>query len=174
MAALPPWPTENHVCGECGFGYAELAVADVPGTVRVHAEAVRRVVTALSPDQLARRPDPDTWSPIEYLCHLRDVYEVTTIRLHRARVEDRPLMEPMYNDLRARRFGYRDREAAAVVDELDAAVAGCCDELARVGDWHRTVVRQPGEERSTAWLARNAVHEGHHHLRDLQHAVRLR
>jgi hypothetical protein len=168
MATLPSWPAENHVCGGCGFAYAELAVADVPDALRADADEVRRVATALSRDQLVRRPDPETWSPIEYLCHLRDVYEFTTIRLHRARVEARPRVEPMYNDLRARRFGYRDRDAAAVLDELDAAVAGCCDELARVDDLARTVMRQPGEERTTAWLARNAVHEGRHHLCDLR------
>ena len=74
----------------------------------------------------------------------------------------------MYNDLRAIRFRYAERDAAAVLDELDAGVAGCCDEIARVTDWDRTMTRLPGEQRTARWLARAAVHEGVHHLRDLQ------
>ena len=36
---------------------------------------------------LTRRPDEQTWSALEYLCHVRDVYVASTIRLYRARKE---------------------------------------------------------------------------------------
>ncbi|MDA3664686.1 hypothetical protein PFJ02_22105 [Mycobacterium xenopi] len=51
---------------------------------------------------------------IEYVCHLRDVYLTYTIRLHRARTEERPTLEPTLNDLRARRFRYNDRDLTAI------------------------------------------------------------
>jgi hypothetical protein len=116
------------------------------------------------------RPEPGVWSMVEYVCHLRDVFVVYTIRLHRARTEHEPVLEPMLNDLRARRFRYNERELAPVLDELDAAVAGCGAEIDRMGplDWDRHVVRLPGERRTARWLARQAAHEGTHHRADLR------
>lgn len=31
-------------------------------------------------------------------------------------------------------------------------------------DWDRVVLRPPGEQRTTRWLVRQALHEGRHHL----------
>lgn len=68
-----------------------------------------------------RRRHPSEWSVTEYVCHLRDVYVASTIRLHRIRTEDRPVLEPLYNDLRATRFRYNERDLRAVIDELASA-----------------------------------------------------
>ncbi|MEO9199860.1 MAG: DinB family protein [Antricoccus sp.] len=116
------------------------------------------------------RPASERWSVIEYVCHLRDVYATYTIRLHRARTEDRPVLEPMLNDLRARRFRYNERDVDAVLDELEAAAAGFCDEVARnrPDQWDRLVSRLPGEDRTARWLVRQAMHEGQHHLADIR------
>ena len=70
----------------------------MPGQYRPALEGV--------PDRsLRRRPAPEIWSPIEYLCHVRDVFVSHLIRLYRARTEDDPVLEPMFNDLRAARLG---------------------------------------------------------------------
>jgi hypothetical protein len=89
-------------------------------------------------------------------------------------VEELPTLEPMLNDLRARRFRYNERDMAPVLDELGAAVDGCCDEITRVGSsgWTRLVLRLPGEQRSALWLVRQAMHEGLHHLDDLRRVGR--
>lgn len=123
----------------------------------------------MSEDVLRQRPAPEVWSPIEYLCHVRDVFVSHLIRLYRARTEDDPGLEPMFNDLRARRLRYGEREARATLDELDAAVSGLLDEAGRYrpGEWSRVVHRLPGERRTALWLLRNAAHEGVHHLRDV-------
>jgi hypothetical protein len=171
VTGLPPLVAEDFACDSCGFVFPDCAVATVSTRLPVIAADVRSLIEGVERDRLSAKPDADTWSAIEYLCHLRDLYEVSTIRLYRVRTEDRPQLEPMYNDLRAIRFRYTHRDAAAVLDELDAAVAGCCDEIARVADWERTMARLPGEQRTARWLARAAVHEGVHHLRDLQSAL---
>jgi hypothetical protein len=164
--AIPPWPDEHHVCAACGFAFANVTVADVVAGLPAVAAAVGTLVIN-SPGRM-RTPGPDgTWSAIEYLCHLRDVLVSSTIRLHRARTEDVPAVEPMFNDLRARRFRYLERDPAATLDEVDAAVAGCLEEIALVRDWERMIARRPGEQRTARWLARNALHEGRHHLLDL-------
>lgn len=167
---LPPLAAEDFICSPCALDYSEISVehaAEVIGTI---ATAVRDAVFAVPEDARRRRPNPQVWSVNEYVCHVRDVYASFTIRLHRARTEDRPALEPMFNDLRARRFRYNERDATAVLDELAANAAGFCEEIGRVGgqDWHRLVTRLPGEQRSARWLVRQAMHEGVHHVADIR------
>jgi hypothetical protein len=171
--AVPPLQAEDHVCAGCAMAYAEVSVeqavqriALVPDQVR---DAVAAVDVGVGPEVLRQRPDPTTWSVTEYACHVRDVYVTYTIRLHRARTEDRPVLEPMLNDLRARRFRYNERDVAAVIAELAAAATGLCEEARRTqgGQWDRTVTRLPGEERTARWLVRQALHEGLHHIADI-------
>jgi hypothetical protein len=93
-----------------------------------------------------------------------------TIRLHRTRYEDRPALEPMFNDLRARRFRYNECDLAAVLDELAAAALGFGEEVASMEeqDWDGVATRLPGEQRTARWLVRQAMHEGVHHLGDIR------
>ena len=99
------------------------------------SELCRPVTTAA----LRTRPAPEVWSALEYLCHLRDVHATATIRLHRMRTEDGPILEPMLNDLRVRRFRYNELDPVAVLDELARTVAGFLDEVERMpaDGWHR-------------------------------------
>jgi hypothetical protein len=171
---VPPLPPEDHRCDECGFDYATLDVQRAVGAIREVPDAVRAAVDAVPGQALQQRPREGMWSVTEYVCHLRDVYVSYTIRLHRARTEDRPVLEPMLNDLRARRFRYNSRDVRPVLDELADAARGCCDEAGRVtaAGWDRVVTRLPGEERTARWLVRQAAHEGVHHLRDLHEVAR--
>jgi hypothetical protein len=166
---IPPFPDELHECASCGIAYASLSVDAAIATVSATPQRVAEAVIDVSPADLRRRPDADTWSVLEYVCHLRDVGASYTIRLHRTRVEDGPALEPMLNDLRAVRFRYNRRDIVAVVAELADNAAGLVDEAERFGDddWRRTATRLPGEERTALWLLRQAAHEGVHHLHDI-------
>jgi hypothetical protein len=176
VSALLPWPGEDFVCPDCAVAYPDLPVPDAVAMVAALPALTREAVAGLPDAALRRRPSTDRWSVAEYLCHLRDVHVAYTIRLHRARTEDRPVLEPMLNDLRARRFRYAECDVPAVLGELAAAAAGFADEVRRVtpDGWGRPVVRQPGEERTARWLVRQTAHEGRHHLADVRrvgHAV---
>jgi hypothetical protein len=163
---LPPLAGEDHVCAACGLAYADLAVAEAPARLEVLVRDFEAAVVA-APDP-AVRPQPSVWSPAEYACHVRDVLVTYTVRLHRARREDRPVLEPMYNDLRARRFDYAHADLAAVRAESRAAAAGLTAEIARITDADRLVSRLPGEHRSTRWLVRQTLHEVRHHTLDIR------
>lgn len=167
---LPPLAAEDHVCDSCSVAYAETWIDDAVGVIAALPGAVREAVGAIAPERRRLRPSPAVWSVAEYLCHLRDVYVSFTIRLHRVRTELEPALEPMLNDLRARRFRYNDCDIDATFGELATAVAGFCDEVARTGerDWDRTATRLPGERRTARWLVRQAMHEGVHHLADIR------
>ncbi|OBH89124.1 DinB family protein [Mycobacterium sp. E2733] len=169
-APLPPLAAEDHVCAACGMSYSDTRTEDAIGVIAGLPDAVRKALSAIPPGARRSRPGPDVWSVAEYLCHLRDVYVSFTIRLYRVRTEHQPSLEPMFNDLRARRFRYNDCDIDATLDELGAAVAGFRDEVARVKDhdWDRIATRLPGERRTARWFVRQAMHEGVHHLRDIR------
>jgi hypothetical protein len=168
VTAVPPLAAEDFACIDCGFAFPECDVADVASRLRELTAQIRTFVVRVGRDRLSATPPGATWTGVEYVCHIRDVFEASTIRLFRTRTEDRPQLEPLYNDLRAVRFRYADADPMPVLDEIDAAAAGCCDEVARVADWDRKFTRLPGEERTARWLARAAVHEATHHLLDLR------
>lgn len=164
---VPPLAAEDCVCQTCGVEFARFSVADAVAAIGSLPGRVREAVSAAPADVRRLRPSDDRWSVIEYVCHLRDVYAIYTVRLHRARTEHEPVLEPMLNDLRARRFRYSERDVDAVLDELSATAAGFCEEVARMDQWERLVERLPGEYRSARWLVRQAMHEGQHHLGDI-------
>lgn len=167
--AIPPLVGEQHVCHACGIAYSEVSVEQAVRAIQELPVAVRDATGAVSSADRRTRPQPGTWSVVEYVCHLRDVFATYTVRLHRTRTEDQPVLEPMLNDLRARRFRYNELDLPAVLDELAANAQGFCDEVARLSgdDLTRTASRLPGETRTALWLIRQAMHEGVHHLRDV-------
>jgi len=167
---VPPLAGEDHVCEVCDLFYLQISVEAALEVIRSVPEIVRETIAAIPTAVHRRRPTSDGWSITEYVCHLRDVYSVYTIRLHRARTEDRPVLEPMLNDLRARRFRYNERDGSAILDELAATAAGFCEEInrTRADCWDRVVTRLPGEERTARWLVRQAMHEGQHHIGDIR------
>jgi DinB superfamily len=167
---LPPLASEDHNCADCALAYAEISIEDAVSVIVGLPSAVRGAVFAIPTEARRVRPGPQVWSVAEYLCHLRDVYITFTIRLHRVCTEDRPALEPMFNDLRARRFRYNDCDLSATLDELGRAAAGFCEQIARTSgrDWDRVASRLPGEDRTARWLVRQAMHEGVHHLGDIR------
>lgn len=158
---------------DCRLAYSDLDVTAAVELINKIPSRVRSLITAAPSALLRRRPATGGWSVMEYACHLRDVYITSTIRLHRARTEYRPVLEPMLNNLRARRFRYNDANIDAVLDELASAVDGCIEEVGRFNprDWQRIVTRLPGEHRTARWLVRNAAHEGVHHVADIARAT---
>jgi uncharacterized damage-inducible protein DinB len=167
---LPPLAAEDHTCVDCTLAYSEISIEDAVSVIVDLPGAVSEAVSAIPTEARRVRPDQRVWSVAEYLCHLRDVYIAFTIRLHRVRTEDRPAIEPMFNDLRARRFRYNDCDFEATLAELAAAASGFCEQVARTeeGDWERITTRLPGEDRTARWLVRQAMHEGVHHLADIR------
>jgi DinB superfamily len=166
-AGLPPLAGEDHICADCGMSYAGTALeAAVPALRAVPAD-VRAAALAVPDAHRRVRPEPATWSVVEYACHVRDVFASFTIRLHRISTEDVPALEPMFADLRAERFRYNEADLGAVLAELDAYVAGFLDEIASTTAWERTATRRPGEVRTARWLVRHGVHEARHHTLDI-------
>ena len=174
-ADLPPLAAEDHVCTACGVSYGELTVEHAVSGIRIVPDAVASAIAALPGAAVRRRPEPGVWSALEYAAHLRNVYATFLVRLRRARTEEHPVLEPMFADLRAERLRYNDLPLDAVLAELALAARGFCDEVADTADdeWGRLVRRLPGEDRTALWLVRQAMHEGVHHVRDIERVASL-
>ncbi|WP_405093689.1 DinB family protein [Micromonospora sp. NBC_01392] len=125
-----------------------------------------------------RRPAPDVWSPLEWACHVRDVFRVQGRRLTLALCVSEPKFAPMGRDelVVTERYNAQDPEVV-LADPTTAADAFAARfatlgevELARTGvyPWPR------GEVRPLLRLGRHTVHEAGHHLLDIRHAAEPR
>ena len=153
-------------CPECGLDAQTLAGADVGPMTRANAAAWQQVLDR--PD-VARRPAPGVWSPLEYACHVRDVYRVFDGRLARMLAEDDPAFENWDQDETAVRERYGEQPPATVARELaDAAevVAARFDSV--TGEqWARTGRRSDGAVFTVETFGRYFVHDWVHHLHDV-------
>jgi len=119
-----------------------------------------------------RRPDPSTWSALEYTAHVADRLDHLGPAVRRITFENDPSIDVFANDQRAAEHGYNGLERTEVLGWLDLA----CGELAsvledvRAGDWTRTGLLA-GVPRDALTMARDGVHEGAHHLRDVQRVL---
>ena len=163
-------------CDACAFVYAELDAGDAPARMRAFAPAYRDRLVGPDASRLRTRPGPGTWSALEYACHVRDVFEVQNERVLLALAEDTPTFVPMGRDERAVDRRYNEQDPLVVAAELAAAaeeLAVTLEGLDEAG-WSRTgIYNWPAPaERDLAWLARHTVHEGLHHLRDVDADLR--
>ncbi len=159
-------------CSDCGFVLDDLPAPHVGAAVRDVAARFEALLGAGAGEELRTRPDPATWSALEYACHVRDVMLVQRDRVVRALVEDRPGFPPMYREQRVTLCRYADEAPGLVAQEM-ALAAGLlarlfdglsADQLAR-----RCVYGYPDRtEVDVGWVGRHTVHEGEHHLFDVQ------
>ena len=156
-------------CDECGYVYDADGWSSASAAI---VDGVTTIVTALSDGrETATRPAPDTWSPHEYACHLRDVLLVQRERVLAARRMDRPSFDPMGRDERVAHDGYADQRLEDVLRQLGDAALLFANVLDRLGpaDWDRTLMyNYPAKlERSLRWVAVHTVHEVVHHRGDV-------
>jgi len=130
-------------------------------------------------DVLRRRPSPGVWSALEYLAHTRDAVAVNAWAMNEALVKDHPSLEwPGGGDP----SGPADDnpisttpDAATGLDELTANLerVAAKAESTDPGDWHRPATLTGGrsEEVDALWFLHHCVHEGAHHLRDVQQVL---
>ena len=180
MRADGPWivPGPGWVCPECGFDYDGCARADTSTLVRAFASQYRVPLERSLPGEdlpalLRVRPVAGGWSALEYACHARDCFWLYDERITTTVKHDRPTFERMQRDQLALDRDYNAQDPAAVLDELAKATQALGVELEWVPDgaWER-VAERDGVALSVEWMARNAVHEGRHHLLDVARALR--
>jgi hypothetical protein len=121
---------------------------------------------------LTARPSQGVWSPLEYACHVRDVLLAQRERVFLALVEDCPSFAPIYRDQRvelARYAGEKPRDVIAQIEMASSMVAYAFGGLDDDGWGRLCLYNYPVlARRSIAWLAAHTLHEGEHHLGDIE------
>jgi hypothetical protein len=173
-------PPIDGVCEECGFDY-DHADADLPDRLRGFGRRYRAPLTRFLPgeegDALIRaHPLADTWSALEYACHVRDVFPVQQERLEVALVEDHPTFPSKGMWRWPEDQAYNADDPAAVLDALATGADALAALVATIpaDGWERPLVYSYPEpaDRTVLWLVRHTVHEGHHHLLDVGRVLR--
>ena len=159
-------------CSFCGFEY-DLDEAPAAGGAIV--EGAHALGGLLRHTAVRSRPTPETWSPLEYACHVRDVLLVQRERVLAARREDRPSFAPMGRDERVGHDGYAQQDPEDVARQLGDAAHLFANVVARLEptDWDRTIVYNYPHttERPLRWVAVHTLHEVRHHLLDVRHQI---
>ena len=154
-------------CEECGLAAGEIDPATVRDRAHVAAEEWRHILREHPAVEV--RPAPGVWSPLEYACHVRDVFRVFDGRLEQMVGEDDPLFANWDQDETAVLRRYDQADPETVSDELASAAAAF---LARVdglqpGDRARPGRRSDGSVFTVDTLQQYFLHDVVHHLWDV-------
>jgi DinB superfamily len=159
-------------CPECGFDTRSVDPAGLPAMIRSNAAAWR---APLASADAIRRPRPDKWSPLEYACHVRDVFRLFDYRLNLMLTEDDPLFPNWDQDDTAVNDRYREQDPDVVVTELLTAADALAARFAGVGaaQWSRPGRRSDGAAFTVETFGRYFIHDPIHHLYDVTGSVPL-
>ena len=153
-------------CPDCGYDASTFESTDVAAIIRANGAAWPSV---LQRADVAVRPNADTWSPLEYAAHVRDVLRLMTARIRLMLEADDPTYPNWNQDETAVRERYGEQDPAVVAEELQAAAEQLAATLEAVPDeaWSRTGRRSDGAAFTIASLAKYAAHDPFHHLWDV-------
>lgn len=167
----------EYVCPECGLDYATISPPDAKVAIQSYPRRYRAALAAALDDDsdeglVRRRPDDRTWSALEYAVHVADLFELFATIVRRMYDESDPTIDFWDPDERAAAERYAEADPKATLDRLDAAAADLAAAVDRVDadGWHRTATF-PFGQRDLLQMTRNAVHEGSHHLRDIDRVL---
>jgi hypothetical protein len=156
-------------CPECGFDASTVDAREVAELTRLNAAEWPAVLLR---DDVRERPDENTWSPLEYGAHVRDVFTIMRGRLGLMLTENDPLFDNWDQDATAVEERYNEQEPGLVSSQLiEAGLA-----IARAFDavpadaWGRTGRRGDGARFTVETLARYFIHDPVHHLHDVSKA----
>lgn len=154
-------------CEECGLDTGRIEPADVAGMLRTNAAAWAAVLG--NGPMVRQRPRPGVWSPLEYACHVRDVFERYDQRLQLMLTQTDPLFPNWDQDRTAVTDRYGEQDPAVVAAQLTTAAGALAARFDGVhGDqWERPGRRSDGARFTVATFARYFIHDPIHHLHDV-------
>lgn len=157
----------GRACPECGFDTREVEPAAVGGMVREQAGKWAGVLGG--GDGVRARPAAGVWSPLEYGCHVRDVFRVYDQRLGLMLSQDDPLFPNWDQDDTAVAERYGEQDPGTVARELQDAATALAAHFDQVrGDqWDRPGRRSDGAEFTVSTFARYFIHDPIHHYWDV-------
>lgn len=153
-------------CPECGFDPAAL---DPEFTGDALRDTIPRWAAVLARPDAGARPQPQTWSPLEYGCHVVDVCGLFDERLAAMLEQDGAQFQNWDQDETAVASRYGEQDPAATAGRYRAAAGSLADRFDSVhGDlWSHRGIRSNGSEFTVRTFALYLLHDILHHLRDV-------
>jgi DinB superfamily len=162
-------------CDECGFVYDAVERDAIPEALRALAVRYQAVLADTGVSVLRAHPRTGMWSALEYSCHVRDVFRVQRERVQLAIAEDQPTFASMRREERVVEERYNGQPPAQVAHEITGAAASLARLLESLDDddWQSTGIYNWPERRvrTVEWIGRHTIHEGEHHLQDIDRLV---
>ena len=154
-------------CPECGFDTQGFPVEAVPGMIMANTAAWQAALDGAS--DARARPEPSTWSPLEYACHVRDVFRLYDQRLELMLSQDGPLFPNWDQDETAVADRYPEQHADKVAAELGESAQVIANHFQGVtaDQWQRPGNRSDGARFTVETFARYFIHDPVHHLYDV-------
>lgn len=154
-------------CPECGLDTSSFDREDVATLLRENAVAWQEVLTR---EDVRRRPDENTWSALEYACHVRDVFRIFAARLELMLTTQDPDFPNWDQDETAVEERYNEQDPQRVAAELAEAAATLAAGFDAVSGevWSRTGNRSDGAHFTVETFARYFIHDPVHHLHDVK------
>ncbi|HJC28025.1 MAG TPA: DinB family protein [Candidatus Dietzia intestinipullorum] len=151
-------------CDECG--YRPHDPEQTAERLRAAADRWHRV---LARADVARRPAPRVWSPLEYAGHSRDLIEVLGDRLSMMLETDDPTYDDFDGEVAVREHEYWKADPVDLARGVEAATERTLEILGRVGaeDVERPGRRGDGYVFTVGTLCQYIVHDVEHHLWDV-------
>lgn len=163
------WVLEKR-CEDCGF---DGSVFDATQTGPAVRDISDRWQVVLARPDVGVRTRPDVWSPLEYGCHVRDVFRLFDERLALMVSEDDPRFANWDQDATAIEDDYASQDAAVVAVQLAEAATFLADRFDSVGanQWERRGFRSDGSAFTVESLGRYLMYDPVHHLWDVSAEV---
>ena len=154
-------------CPECGFDTQGFPVEAVSGMIMANTASWQAALDGAS--DVRARPEPSKWSPLEYACHVRDVFRLYDQRLELMLTQDNPLFPNWDQDETALNDRYWEQDPVVVADECESAAAKIAAQFDAVSgeQWSRPGTRSNGSVFTVDTLGRYFVHDLVHHLHDI-------
>lgn len=159
-------------CDECRFDGSAYTDLDAGNTVRKLSAWAGELMLGVPPESLARRPTPTTWSPAEYLRHVkRMVWSMallaeTVLTEPGVAVEGSPPVDAAADDPAP------EIDAAHELVRLHEESMRLFDLWTRCSDDRRdATIFVNGEAADLGGIVRHAAHDGSHHLSDIGRGI---
>lgn len=154
-------------CDECGFDASQVSPSALAAVLRGLTAPWREVLTRAD---VTVRPQPATWSPLEYACHVHEVLDVFTGRFSLILDEDSPALPNWDQDRAAIEGEYAGQDPERIAREIPERTEGLIAVLggyAGESEWERAAIRSDGAAFTGLSLARYLTHDLAHHLSDV-------
>lgn len=159
------WVLE-HRCNDCGF---DASVFYSTRTANALRDQVVCWTSVLAGDDVTTRLQPGVWSPLEYGCHVRDVFRKFDERLKLMLETVDPAFENWDQDATAIEDRYKMQNPEVVsVEFRDAGLALAARfESVQEGQWSRRGFRSDRSVFTVDSIAKYLMHDPVHHLWDV-------